>query len=199
MTKLIIFDIGGVIEDFTEEQYIGYICKKLKLDRDKFGRELIAMLPAVESSRITTSEMLERLGRRFGVGAKRLEWAKSLGRLAKIDDKVADLVNKLNRRYRLVLLTNVSKSRYMENVRIGFFKRVRCGKVYASCYLKMIKPGARIYRYVLSREGVAAKDAIFVDNLFANVRGAEKVGIKGIQFTSYEKLVKDLKRLGIRW
>ena len=36
------------------------------------------------------------------------------------------MVNRLNARYRLVLLTNVSKSRYMENVSMGFFRKVKC-------------------------------------------------------------------------
>ena len=82
---------------------------------------------------------------------------------------------------------------------MGFFKRVRTARVYASCYLGMSKPMPQIYRYVLGKERVKPGDAVFVDNLQVNVDGARRVGMKGIRFVGYGKLVKDLRKLGIRW
>ena len=52
---------------------------------------------------------------------------------------------------------------------------------------------------MLEKERVEAEDAVFVDNLLVNVRGARKVGMKGIQFVGYRKLVRDLKKMGVRW
>ena len=122
MTKLIIFDIGGVIEDFSEEDYIKYICKTLGLDSKVFGDELLRILPSAEEGRISTKEMLERVCILFGISPRKLEWSKSWIKLARMDERVADLVNRLGHKYRLVLLTNVSKSRYMENVRDGILQ-----------------------------------------------------------------------------
>jgi HAD superfamily hydrolase (TIGR01509 family) len=62
----------------------------------------------------------------------------------------------------------------------------------------MAKPDPRIYRYVLKKMDIKPSEAIFVDNLKRNTNGAEKVGIKSIQFINYRKLVKDLKKLKIR-
>ncbi len=199
MIRLIIFDIGGVIEEFAEEQYISYICTKLGLDKREFSDELLRILPSAEEGRISTREMLDRVALLFGTKARKLEWSGAMTNLARINPRVAGLVNRLNSRYRLVLLTNVSKSRYMENVRMGFFRKVKCGRVYASCYLGMSKPMPEIYRYVLEKERVNPQDAVFVDNLLVNVKGAKRVGIQGVQFVGYQKLVKDLKQLGIRW
>lgn len=198
MPKLIIFDIGGVLEDFSEQKYVNYICAKLHLDRKEFGDELFRVLPSAEEGRISTREMLERVTLLLGVSFRRLEWADSMRRLAKLNPPVVRLANALRRRYRVVLLTNVSKSRYMENVGMGFFKKVKADKVYASCYVGMSKPSPQIYRYVL-QERVGPKDAIFIDNMLVNVKGARKVGIKGIRYVTYRRLVKDLKGLGIRW
>jgi putative hydrolase of the HAD superfamily len=199
MIKLIIFDIGGVIEDFAEEQYIDYICGKLHLDKEVFRDELLRILPSAEEGRISTREMLERVALLFDISFRKLEWAGALGRLATINPDVARLVNRLGAGHRVVLLTNVSKSRYLENVRMGFFRKVRCGKVYASCYLGLSKPDRQIYRYVLEKEGVGPKEAVFIDNLPVNVRGAEKVGMVGVLFVGYGRLVRDLRKLGIRW
>ena len=95
-------------------------------------------------------------------------------RLARLNLPVVRLVNALHARYRLVLLTNVSKSRYMENVDMGFFRKVKCDRVYASCYLRMSKPGQEIYRYVLEKERVRPEEAVFVDNLLVNVQGRKE-------------------------
>jgi putative hydrolase of the HAD superfamily len=199
MIKLLIFDIGGVIEDFAEEDYIDYICTKLGLDEKEFGDELLRILPSAEEGRISTKEMLGRVALLFGIGVRTMEWSSSMAKLAKINSKVLRLVNALDKRYRLVLLTNVSKSRYMENMRFGLFKKVKCDRVYASCYLGMSKPGQEIYRYVLEKENVRPGEAAFVDNMLVNVQGARKVGIRGVHFIGYAKLVKDLRKLGIRW
>ncbi len=199
MLKLIMFDIGGVIEDFAEEDYIDYICGKLSLDKKEFGDELLRVLPSAEEGRISTREMLEKVAILFGLSFRKLEWATSMRKLATVNKNVARLVNALNARYRLVLVTNVSKSRYMENVRMGFFRKVRCGRVYTSCYLGLSKPGQQIYRYVLKKEGVRPEEAVFVDNMQVNVEGARKVGIVGVRFDNYRKLARDLRKLGIRW
>jgi putative hydrolase of the HAD superfamily len=199
MIKLIIFDIGGVIEDFAEEQYIDYICKKLNIDPKEFTDELFRILPSLEEGRITTTDMLKRVALLFDVNYRKLEWVGAMTKLVKINKNVAALVNTLGKSYRVILLTNVSKSRYMENVNIGLFKKVKTARVYASCYLGMSKPGQQIYRYVLKEEMAKASEAVFIDNMLVNVQGARKVGIKGIQFVGYAKLVRDLKRLGIRW
>ena len=122
MIKLIIFDIGGVLENFKESTYSKYICKKLDLDRSRYSSTL---------------------------GAKLLDG-------------------------------------------------VRRERVFASCYLKMAKPDARIYRYVLNHTGVAAAEAVFIDDRIENVKGAKRVGIAALRFTGYDKLVSDLNRLGVR-
>ena len=69
--------------------------------------------------------MLERVALIFGISYRKLEWADSMRRLARLNLPVVRLVNALHARYRLVLLTNVSKSRYMENVDMGFFRKVK--------------------------------------------------------------------------
>jgi putative hydrolase of the HAD superfamily len=199
MTKLIIFDIGGVIEDFAEEDYINYICRKLSLDRKAFGSELLRMLPSVEDGKATNRELLDRLTSRFGVSAKKLEWAGALKKLAKLNPKMVALFNALSLRYEVVLLTNVSRSRYMQNIDIGLFRKLKFPRVYASCYLRMSKPGTEIYKYVLKKEHVKAEDAVFIDNMAENTEGAEKVGITGVQFVGYDKLVRDLRKIGIKW
>ena len=50
-----------------------------------------------------------------------------------------------------------------------------------SAVLGARKPEARIFTRALSRFGIPAEDAMFVDDSEANVRGAEAVGLTGFQ------------------
>ena len=52
----------------------------------------------------------------------------------------------------------------------------------------MCKPDARIFELALRRFGVAPEDCLFIDDVTANVAGAEAAGIAAIRFTSADAL-----------
>jgi len=62
---------------------------------------------------------------------------------------------------------------------------------------KLVKPDAAIYRLALGRFGIAAEDAVFVDDRTDNVEGARALGIHGIVFTGEAPLRAELIRLGL--
>ena len=62
---------------------------------------------------------------------------------------------------------------------------------------RTVKPHAPIYRLALDRFGLAADEAVFVDDNAANVAGAEAVGLRAIQFTGAEALRAELAALGL--
>jgi 2-haloacid dehalogenase len=62
---------------------------------------------------------------------------------------------------------------------------------------KLTKPDSAIYRLALERFGLAAEEAVFVDDRQENVDGATAVGMIGLPFTDAETLRRDLRDLGI--
>jgi epoxide hydrolase-like predicted phosphatase len=198
MIKLMIFDVGGVIDRFDESMYIGYISKKLHINPIEFKNALIPTLDRMEVGTGTLAEMEEKLSKRFKVSKARLEWGPAFEKLNGVNWDVVNLINRLSKYYRIVILTNISRSRHLTKMHQDYMKKVKYERLFASCYLGMAKPDPRIYGYVLEKMGVKPGEAIFVDNLKRNTNGAEKVGIKSIQFINYGKLVADLKKLKIR-
>jgi putative hydrolase of the HAD superfamily len=61
-----------------------------------------------------------------------------------------------------------------------------------SCELRISKPSPEIYEHCLRGLGVAAKEALFLDDRPSNVRGAEAVGMHSILFTSAAELGAEL-------
>src|ERR1700690_1396066 len=60
----------------------------------------------------------------------------------------------------------------------------------------LVKPDAAISEHSLRGVGVAASEALFVDDKEPNVQGARAVGIRAIRFQSLKQLSSDLKELG---
>ena len=67
-----------------------------------------------------------------------------------------------------------------------------------SCELLTAKPDPAIYRHTLEKLGVAAHEALFIDDLPANIAAARALGIDGIQFTNVEQLRRDLEVRGFQ-
>jgi 2-haloacid dehalogenase len=62
---------------------------------------------------------------------------------------------------------------------------------------RMIKPDPRIFQLLMDRHGIAAEQAVFIDDSLANVEAANALGIHGIHFTSPTKLRRELSRLSL--
>jgi len=61
----------------------------------------------------------------------------------------------------------------------------------------LTKPNPAIYHLALDRFGVAAADAVFIDDRADNVAAANAVGIHGLLFEDAATLRADLARLGV--
>lgn len=66
-----------------------------------------------------------------------------------------------------------------------------------SCELLTAKPDPAIYRHTLEKLGVAADEAIFIDDLQPNIDAAKALGIDGILFTDIAQLRRDLEVRGL--
>ena len=196
MVKLLIFDVGGVIVDYTEEEYMRYISRKFGLDVRKFSKAMNSLITKMEYGNIKTESAESELSKQFHIPELDLEWISAYKKLARLDKKVARLMARLSKRYRIVLLSNISASRYVESKKL-FLNKVKHGRTFASCYLRMRKPERRIYLYVLKAMHTKPEDALFIDNMQENVDGARKAGIKAIRFISCAHLTKALRKYRI--
>lgn len=69
--------------------------------------------------------------------------------------------------------------------------------IVVSGQVRMHKPNDDIYLHALEKFGLAAENAVFVDDLAENVEAANRLGMTGLQFVSPEKLEEDLAGLGL--
>ena len=71
------------------------------------------------------------------------------------------------------------------------------GGIVVSGEEKTRKPFADIYQKLIDKFSIDPSKTIFIDDSLRNVKGAETLGLKGIQFTSAAELRKTLNEMGL--
>jgi 2-haloacid dehalogenase len=96
----------------------------------------------------------------------------------------------------LYAITNFSAEKYAEClVRFPFLAESFRDTV-VSAHEKLVKPDARIYDVLLTRNGLAPARTVFIDDSPANVASAREVGMHAIHFTGADTLRLALREHG---
>ena len=66
-----------------------------------------------------------------------------------------------------------------------------------SCAVGASKPDPLIFRAALQACKVKAEQAVYIDDIGTYVEAAKRLGMAGIQFQTPEKLIGDLRGLGV--
>ena len=198
MKKLIIFDIGGVLVDFMEEMYISYLHRRVLpgITYRKLEKFIMPLIELMEYGTLNVTELEGMVAKHFGLKNVRLQWVEGFRETARPKPRMISLVKRMQKNYQVVLLSNVSYSRFDE-LKDTYLDGLKV-RVFLSCEMKLRKPGPRIYEQVLKAMHVKPEEAIFIDNQIENVIGAEKAGITALWFRNYKKLMEDFEDEGIK-
>ena len=118
-----------------------------------------------------------------GIPADELESVYNNQPVLKLNLELIDFIkNELKNKYKLSLLSNIgSEPGQLVNINnLAFFD-----DKLLSFEVGLIKPDPAIYLLAAKRLGVAPEECVFVDDVIANVKAAESIGMKGIIFKNY--------------
>ena len=196
MIKAVIFDLGAVVVDFTNQDYYAQLAKKTGLKFRTVEKTFDGMeLDLMEKGRMKLGTFEKKMAEKLNIKGIGLGWCDFFVENAKINFDVQELVGMLHKEYITAFISNVDKSRYIytrKMINLDFFDYK-----FASCYIGSRKPERKIYDFAIKRMGIAYENAVFIDDLQENVDGAKKLGIKGIRFENRRKLDKELYKLGL--
>lgn len=194
--KAIIFDLGGVVVDFSNDRYYSYLSEKSKIPYRKVSRVIEGKyIDSFERGNLTLGKFEEAVAKDLSISKKSVEWYDFYKRTARANEDVEELVDSLHKEYMTAFLSNVDRPRYkhtLEIIDLDLFDFR-----FASCYLNARKPEAAVFRTVLAQMNLKPNETVFIDNMIENVRGAEKVGITAVHFVSRRLLDRELAKLGL--
>lgn len=189
MVRLYIFDMGGVVSRNTNvaPQISAYL---------EFEDEKMIEYAREDFKALTTGAIsVEEFNRRFSSQSGRPIEDDLLNRFfhPELDLEVVETIDRLKNGARVVVGTNTITPHY----RIHLQKRDYeiFDAVYASHLMGVAKPDPGFYTHILDQEGCSPEQAVFIDDLPANVEAAADLGIHSIVFTDAYQLKGELAAL----
>ncbi|MCX6648510.1 MAG: HAD family phosphatase [Candidatus Bathyarchaeota archaeon] len=202
--KGLIFDLGGVVVEWSNAVTYGYIEERYGIPADEFRREAEKGMPRVQTGEETEENWMRSIFQRFDhpEGSEEV-WGKTF-EAAKYNEEVFKIIERLRGKgYRVAALSNLEPSRARWLKKHGVDELFDA--VIFSCEVGMRKPDLSpgnqndlaIYLLTLSRLGLEAEDCIFVDDNVNCVAAAELTGMKSILFKDAAKLSEELREMGV--
>ncbi|NOT03487.1 MAG: HAD family phosphatase [Anaerolineales bacterium] len=194
--RAVFFDFGGVIMRTEFQAPRQHLAERFNMDYDDIDRIVFA---SESARRASVGEITEEA-----------HWAEVLKRLKHpasevknfsdeffggdvIDRALVEHIRSLRGKFHTGLISNA-----WSGLR-SFLTREKIIDVFdtviISAEVGTVKPSAKIYELALEQAKVGANEAVFVDDVSANIEGCEKVGMKGILFKDPQETLDQLNLL----
>jgi len=205
MIKAVIFDMGSVLVGAEWRIIYKKIAKKLGISEEKAKEISRLLLDKWNIGKINEREFWKgferQLGRKIDRGFARDLWFRNhINYTRNVSESWKILAELRSKRFRLAIISNTIPPHVKAHRKTGRIKKLRkLGVEFFvwSCDVGLRKPNPKIYKLVLKKLRLPAKECVFIDDRILYVKIARKLGIQGIHFQTPKKLKKDLIKLGI--
>jgi len=183
--NLFIFDMGNVV--IKNINFLEETAEILNIDKKDFIEDYkVFDFPLMENS-ISFKEYWSHVEKQFNIKVEGNPFDFTLhSTLNPLAIKLIKELRSYNKR--IVLGSNTFAPHY------NYFKKNGWNKYFDYCYvsheMKIAKPKEDFFNYILSHEQIIPSKAFFIDDIKENIIAAEKLGIKGFQYTSDKEFIK---------
>ena len=204
LVKDVIFDLGNVLVPFDWRIAVIRLLKYLPRDlADKsendpksFALVVSDLIEALEIGSIRFDEFHREVVSRTGLSADLVEFRRIWCDIFRLDHQMVNLGHELARRYGVWLASNTDETHY-EYITGKFPELLFYEKAALSYKMGTRKPQPQYFIKALELFRINAENAIFIDDIMENIQAAGKLGIVGIQFTTFQSLSERLREYGV--
>jgi FMN phosphatase YigB (HAD superfamily) len=196
--KLVAFDLGNVlctVDETTASKKLSELSDKPWEDVHEIVFSPIRKLQ-FESGEISFDEHAVQAISNLGIDMPLNEFTDLYDSVLIPSESMFPLIERIADTYRLALVSNTSEPHWKSAERFLPFSS-SLDPIIVSYEVGVMKPEPAFYDALLERSGVPTANILFVDDLVANIEGAEAAGMIGHQFTSKRNLETALAELGI--
>ncbi|MGD0572000.1 MAG: HAD family phosphatase [Sedimentisphaerales bacterium] len=192
-------DIGGVLlTDGWSHASRKLAAKTFDLNPKEMESRHNQAFDTYELDKLTLEEYLSRVVFYQKRSFTRTQFRKFMFAQSKPYPKMIELVRRLKARYGLKIVVVSNEARELNSYRIQKFKLDGFVDFFiSSCFVRLRKPDADIFRVALDIAQVPANQVVYIENLPMFVQIAEGLGIRGICHTDYKSTCAKLAFWGL--
>lgn len=197
MIRLIIFDLGKVILDFSYRKIAEGMAMHSRQSAYQDPDNIIGYilfkdgktLALYEEGKMTSGEFFLSMKAIFGLDISLHQFSKIWNEVFTENEGIGDLIRSLKKDFALSLLSNTNELHF------GYVKRQfpvvhEFDQWILSYEAGVRKPDPEIFRIALNKAGVKPEEAIFIDDIQGHVIAAEDIGINAVEFKSVEQITR---------
>ena len=200
--KAIIWDMGGVILKTYFPEHRVQLADRFGMTRERLEEIVFESDTSkmAEVGMITRKEHQQNIKELLNLKDTEIEdffnefWAGD-----RIDEEIIEFIKSIRTKYLVGLLSNAWPNTRMNvsNEHYDFFD-IFDATIF-SAEVGFAKPDPKMYNLILSKLGVSAEEALFIDDFKENIEGAKNVGLNTIHFNNTETVLNQLKdMLGLK-
>ena len=202
MINTVILDIGNVLAGF---DYITYLKEKgisgslmERLCKATVENTLWREIDRSDSDTIDESLITEFMSQDPEIAVEIRHFLQNSYEIAKEYDYASDFVRSLKRGgYPVYLLSNYGKANF--KYARDNFDFVKCvDGVVISYETGYVKPEAGIYEAIINKYNIKPEEAVFLDDVKANIIAASDFGFHTIHYKNLSQAIKELHQLGVK-
>ena len=189
-------DVGGVLirTDIHDKRHVWEA--RLGLPHDYVTDALFGSEQARRAmlGEIPEAQVWHDAGRRLGLSDAEIdEFHRDFFAGEFFDVELTQFIGSLRPRVKTGIISNAwSDARRVLNAKFNLDRYMDMTLYSAEVHLA--KPDPRIYQLALSRLGVRAEDAVFIDDMPENVQAAQALGMKGVQFKNTAQAINEVRQ-----
>ena len=195
--RAVLWDVGGVLVRTFDHS--GRQAWESRLGLPAGGAEAIVLNSEMghraQRGEISDAALWEGVRARLALGDDLATFRRDFWRGDRVDEALVALIRRLRPRYRTAVISNATDALLATLEHYGL--RSEFDLIVGSAYEGIMKPRPAIYERALQRLGLAAEEAVFIDDAPANITGAAAVGLHTIHFTPAVEVAAELRRLGV--
>jgi putative hydrolase of the HAD superfamily len=192
-------DIGGVLlTDGWSHGASKLAVKKFNLDLEELNKRHTEALDTYENGKITLKEFLDRTVFYEKRSFTPDQFRKFMFAQSKPYPEMIDLIRWLKTQYGLKIVVISNEGRELNEYRIRKFKLDGFVDFFiSSCFVRLRKPDAEIFRVALNTVRVPANQVVYIENTSMFVEIAEGLGIRSILHTDCKTTCAKLASFGL--
>ncbi|HOJ01778.1 MAG TPA: HAD family phosphatase [Anaerolineaceae bacterium] len=195
--KAIIFDMGGVFIRTKHRNARQELAHQYGMNIEKLTDTVFLSPVSIEAEKglITRDELLRQLMHLLGEDEKRVQqFVEKFFSGDREDTELVGYARTLRPQYKLGLLSNAfSGTREWMQERFTFLELFDVS--YFSAEVGMRKPESQFFQLILDALQVEPSEALFVDDFFENIQGAQRLGIQTVWYRDRDAAFAYLKSL----